>query len=57
MEPGSPVPLIGGWALLVGPEVVVKIGLLGAEESMVSTRGVLCAEALPAGSIAWLVIW
>jgi len=56
VEPGSPVPLIGGWALLVGPEVVVKIGLLGAEESMVSTRGALCAEALPAGSIATLVI-
>ena len=50
------MPLIGGWELLVGPEGVVKIGALGAVVSMVTTNGVLCADAFPAVSTAWLVI-
>ena len=57
MEPGSPVPLIGGWALSVGPDGVVKTGASGGVVSIVSARGVLWADALPAGSTACEVTW
>jgi hypothetical protein len=44
VEPGSPVPLIGGWALSVGPEGVVKIGAFGGVVSIVTASGVLWAD-------------
>ena len=50
--PASPVPLIGGWALAVGPEGVVKIGAFGGVLSIVSASGVLWADSLPASSTA-----